>query len=183
MTVKKKINMETNFFTQVCALPRAGAWKMTINFDGEQGLLVSVLFEGGDAALAPLIFKGTAAELDSGFFGAIAAPAEHTAKLFVELQAHLESLEKAKADLKAKAESKSASASPTKPKTDDKAEKKKRYDEIIAKAKELNGQLKYADALALLPTNEEFPDKAAELDGLRKVLTERNSQLTLMQTT
>ena len=173
--------METNFFTQVCALPRAGAWKMTINFEGEQGLLVSVLFEGGETALAPLIFKGTAAELDGGFFGAIAAPAENTSKFFVELQAHFESIEKARSEAKNKAEAKTASATATKPKLEDKAEKKKRYDEIIAKAKELNGQLKYADALALLPSNEEFPDKAAELDGLRKVLTERNSQLTLMQ--
>ncbi len=172
--------METNFFTQVCALPRAGAWKLTINLEGEQGLLVSVLFEGGETALAPLIFKGTAEELDNGFFRAIAAPAENTASFFVELQAHLDSMERAKAELKSKAEAKTATA--TKPKAEDKAEKKKRYDEIIAKAKELNGQLKYADALALLPSNGEFPDKAAELDGLRKVLTERNSQLTLMQT-
>ncbi|MFN0256723.1 hypothetical protein [Pedobacter ureilyticus] len=181
--MKKKIRMETNFFTQVCALPRAGAWKLTINFDGEQGLLVSVLFEGGTTALAPLVFKGTAAELDSGFFGAIAAPAENTAKLFVELQAHLESLENAKNDLKNRAAAKSANAAAAKPKVEDKAEKKKRYDEIIAKAKELNGQCKYADALALLPSNEEFPDKATELDGLRKVLNERNRQLSLLQTT
>ncbi len=174
--------METNFFTQVCALPRAGAWKMAINFDGEQGLLVSVLFEGGDAALAPLVFKGTAAELDSGFFGAIAAPAENTAKLFVELEAHLESLENAKNDIKNRAAAKSANAVAANPKTEDKTEKKKRYDEIIAKAKQLNGEMKYLEALELLPSNEEFPEKAAELDGLRKALKERSQQLTLMQT-
>ena len=173
--------METNFFTKVCALPRAGAWRIAINFEGEQGLLVSVLFEGGETALAPLIFKGTAAELDSGFFGAVAAPAENTAMFVAELDAHRQSLDRAKAELASKAAGSGKSAAAAKPKTEDKAEKKKRYDEIIAKAKELNGQLKYADALALLPSNEEFPDKAAELDGLRKVLTERNSQLTLMQ--
>lgn len=179
----RTIDMETNFFTQVHSLPRAAAWKLTINFDGEQGLLVSVLFEGGNTALAPLVFKGTASELDSGFFGAIAAPAGHTAQFFVEVQAHLDSLEKAKAELKSKAESKTANANTAKPKTEDKAEKKKRYEDIIARAKELNGQCKYADALALLPSNEAFPEKAAELDGLRKALKERSQQLTLLQNT
>lgn len=174
--------METNFFTQVCALPRVGAWKMTINFDGEQGLLVSVLFEGGTTTLAPLIFKGTAAELDSGFFGAVAAPAEHTAMFVAELDAHRQSLDRAKAELASKAAGSGKSAAATKPKTEDKAEKKKRYDDIIAKAKELNGQMKYTDALALLPSNGDFPEKAAELDGLRKALKERSQQLSLLQT-
>ena len=172
--------METNFFTQVCALPRVGAWKMTINFDGERGLLVSVLFEGGTTALAPLIFKGTAAELDSGFFGAVAAPVEHTAMFVAELDAHRQSLDRAKAELASRAVDSGKSAA--KPKVEDKAEKKKRYDDIIARAKELNGQMKYADALALLPTNEEFPEKAVELDGLRRALKERSQQLSLLQT-
>ncbi len=172
--------METNFFTAVQSLPKAGDWRISISFIEDGKMLVSVLFEQDKdgKGLAPLLFNGTASELDKGFFTAIAEPVQRTSELFANISAHLLSVEKAKKDLVEKAEKKSASATSSKsaPKSEDKADRKKRYDDLIAKAKDLNGQCKYDEALAVLPANEEFPEKSEELDGLRAKLEERKKQ-------
>ncbi|MBB2145732.1 PRTRC system protein E [Pedobacter sp. LMG 31464] len=170
--------METNFFSQIKQLPKAGAWKINIAFVQDEIMLVSVLLEkeADGKALAPIVFNGTAKELDEGFFGAISAPVQSTAELFASVDAHLLSIEKAKNEIKPKTEKKPAeNGSPT-AKIEDKAERKKRYDGLIEKAKTLNGQMKYEEALAVLPSSEDFPEKGEELDGLRTKLEERKAQ-------
>lgn len=179
--------METNFFTTVASLPKAGDWRISISFLEDEKMLVSILFEQekDGKGLAPIVFNGTASELDNGFFTALAEPVQKTSELFASIGAHLLSLEKAKKELHEKAQKKSTipTAASSAPKGEDKTERKKRYDELIAKAKELNGQCKYDEALAVLPTNEDFVEKSEELDGLRAKLEERKkqkSQMTLM---
>lgn len=180
--------METNFFTTVQSMPKAGDWRISLSFLEGGQMLVSVLFEQvkDGKGLAPIVFNGTADELDKGFFTALAEPVQKTSELFASIVAHLLSVEKAKKELKEKAEKKSpgsvSSSTPT-PKVEDNAERKKRYDDLIAKAKDLNSQCKYDEALAVLPKNEEFAEKSEELDGLRAKLEERKkqkSQMTLM---
>jgi len=168
--------METNFFSQISALQGSGNWKINISFLEGGQMLVSVLLEkaGNEKPLAPIVFGGTAGELDGGFFGAMKTPAEQTAEFFASLDAHQLSVEKAKSELKEKAEKKPASTPA--PKAEDKNERKKRYDGIIEKAKKLNTEMKYAEALELLPSNEDFPEKSEELDGLRAKLEERKAQ-------
>lgn len=168
--------METNFFTSLAQLPKAGMWKISINTLADGQLLVSVLLENGSESktLAPIVFNGLPKELDEGFFEAMDEPAKQTAELFVQLDAHRLSVEKAQNELREKAKLKSNSSNGVK--TETQAEQKKRYDGLIEKAKKLNEQTKYAEALEILPSNSDFPEKSKELNGLRAKLTERREQ-------
>lgn len=176
--------MKTNFFSNIKGLPRAGSWKMNISIDADEKMLVSVLLEKekDGKPIAPMVFNGTADELDEGFFYTIAEPVRQTAELFASLDAHQKSLDRAKQEIGDKAKSKPTANASTPPpqKVDDRAEKKRRYDDAIKRATELNSQCKYTDALAELPSNEDYPDKAKELDELRRRLEERQKQMTLL---
>lgn len=173
--------METNFFTTINGLPRAGVWKITIAMNEDGNMLVSLLLEKerDGKPIAPMVFNGSPQELDEGFFRAVAEPVKSTSELFANIDAHLLSIEKAKRELKPK-EQKQNGENPVTPKSEDKAERKKRYDDLIEKAKNLNSACKYAEALAVLPNNEDFPEKEEELGGLRKKLAERNKQMALL---
>jgi len=173
--------METNFFTTIKDLPRAGVWKITIAIDEDGKMLVSLLLEKEKEgnSLAPMIFNGTAQELDEGFFDAVCEPVKSTSELFANIDAHLLSVEKAKKDFKTKEHKNSAEGSAS-TKSEDRAERKKRYDDLIEKAKNLNSACKYAEALAILPSVDDFPEKEEELGGLRRKLEERNKQMALL---
>lgn len=173
--------METNFFTTIKDLPRAGVWKITVAIGDDGNMLVSLLLEKekNGKTLAPMVFNGSPQELDEGFFSSIAEPVKSTSELFANIDAHLLSIEKAKNDLKPNGEKKNNESSAS-PKSEDKIERKKRYDDLIEKAKNLNSACKYTEALAILPSNEDFPEKEEELNGLRKKLEERNKQMALL---
>jgi len=173
--------METNFFTTINGLPRAGVWKITIAKSENGQMLVSLLLEKekNGTPIAPMIFNGSPQELDEGFFGAVAKPVKSTSELFANIDAHLLSIEKAKKEIKPKEQRQNGENTVTS-KSEDKTERKKRYDDLIEKAKNLNSACKYAEALAVLPRNEDFPEKEEELNGLRRKLGERNKQMALL---
>lgn len=178
--------MKTNFFEQIAAIGAQGTFKLAVTLTKDNNLIVSQLFTAdcGDKAvnhIVPLTLSGTAQELDEAFFENITKPAQQLAGLMNNMEAHLKSVEtarlasKMKQDKKNK-EKKAQEGSAAAPKSTDhevpdvRAEKKKAYDAALKQIGELNDQCKYEEALALLPDEEEYPDKLAELGKLRASL-------------
>ena len=178
--------MTSNFFQQIAAIGAQGTFKLAITLTKEGTMVVSQLFTAdcGDKAvnqIVPLTLSGTPQELDEAFFEHITKPAQQVAGLMANMEAHLKSVETARLaskmeqDKKNK-EKKAQDDNGTVKKENDhelpeaKAEKKNAYEQTIKTIGELNDQCKYEEALALLPAEEEYPDKLAELGKLRASL-------------
>jgi hypothetical protein len=178
--------MTTNFFENIASLQVSGIWKIGIHTDENGQFVVSALFTAqalGDSAtkaISPLIHRGTAQEMDNGFFEAIVKPVQETAGFYASTEEYLKNLEKARlaskqeqdrinAEKKAKALAKPKEEGEgielAEPKIS-KEEKKKLYDDALKSVNELRGLMKYAEALELLPTKEDYPEKATELNKL-----------------
>lgn len=178
--------MTTNFFQNIANLNLPGTWNIVIATDEQGNFTVSELFKAtcGDKAkdlIIPYTLNGTAQDLDEGFFDKITEPVVKTAGLQSNMEAHLKSVEVAKAaskmeqDKKAK-EAKATTATTTAKKEtnielpDPKADKKKAYETTIKQIADLSGECKYAEALELLPTTADYPDKETELKNKRTEL-------------
>jgi len=176
--------MKTNFFQNIADLNVPGNWKIAINTDGNGQLTVSALFNTtniGDNAykvVPPMVLKGTAQEMDEGFFDTIEQPVQETAGLFHNMEAYLKGLEEAKKQSKME-QDKKTQENKTKQQTkvkiaeddievsglkENKDEKKKRYDEAMKNIADLNDHCKYEEAIALLPSLEDYPEKQTELE-------------------
>ncbi|OKS85738.1 prtrc system protein e [Mucilaginibacter polytrichastri] len=158
--------METNFFKSIAALQVSGAWSINITNENADTWIVSVLFYNDKVAddarkkVPPLLLRGTTAELDGGFFDAIAQPVQETAALFTNMEAYLKSREQAK--LASKME-KDKTEKAGKEKTD----KQKKYDDALKKVDELEAEGKFKEAWMKVPNAQEYPD-AAEFLQKRK---------------
>ena len=189
--------MKTNFFQNIADLSVPGNWKIAIHADDKGQFTVSALFNtdnNGDNAykvVPPMVLKGTAQEMDEGFFDTIEQPVQETAGLFHNMEAYLKGLEEAKKlskmeqdkkaqELKNKQRSKAKSNEEgievSEPK-ESKEEKKKRYDEAMKQIAELNDRCKYEEAITLLPTVEDYPEKQKELENKLADLTRKKGQL------
>jgi PRTRC genetic system protein E len=183
--------MTTNFFQNIASLNLQGVWKLAITTDDKGNFIVSQLFHTtcGDKAvnlIVPLTLSGTAEDLDEGFFEKVTEPTIKSAGLQVNMEAHLKSVEAAKAASKLEQDKKNkekaqATAIVTK-KTDDaelpepkisKEEKKKAYDETMEQVTELIKKFKFSEALIILPTTEEYPNKENELKKKRQYLEQQ----------
>ena len=194
--------MKTNFFENIAKLNTPGNWKLTIHCDETGQMTVSALFNitaNGDNAhkvVPPMLLKGTAAELDEVFFEVIEKPVQETAGLYHNMEQYLKGLEEAKKQSKMEQDKKAEAlkAKNAKPKTsadaDDieitepkvnKEEKKKAYDEAMKKIAELKGLTKYEEALELLPTATDYPEKEAELnlkaEDLNRLKAQKEKQM------
>lgn len=192
--------MKTNFFENIAAMNAAGNWKLTIHTDEQGGFTVSALFtalhnaDNATKAIPPMLLKGTATEMDAGFFETITQPVQQTAGLYNNLNAYHKELEKARLASKMVQDKKNKTA--PKPKNDgdeaddeenedievgapqpNKEELKKTYNEAMQKISELNAACKYAEAIAILPSPEDYPEKAAELRGKLGDLTRKRNQM------
>lgn len=198
--------MKTNFFENIASLHVAGNFKIGIHSDDKSNFTVSVLFTADNAgdkatnAIIPIIYKGTAQELDGGFFEALTKPVQETAGLYTNLEAYLKSVEHAKINSKQEQDkkAKATNSKTTAPKTEsknsgeenddeneqpeasvpkvDKKQKKREYDEAMLQVTALNETCQYAEALAILPSVLDYPEKTAEINK-RKVELERNQKL------
>lgn len=186
--------MKTNFFEHVGALEFQGALNLNLIKNTDGLLTVSVYLPNVTADTAgnvipPMILKGNPAELDEGFFEAIAAPVKQTAGLFTNLDAYQQSLKKAndlsKAELDRKNKAnkgKTTTAATAESEDDDneetenlftaqlneqkaQAEKKKAYDNALAQVSELSKQFKYAEAISLMETFADYTEKADEVSA------------------
>jgi PRTRC genetic system protein E len=182
--------MTTNFFQNIASLNLQGVWKLVITTDDKGNFIVSQLFHTtcGDKAvnlIVPLTLSGTAEDLDEGFFDKVTEPTLKSAGLQSNMEAHLKSVEIAKAASKLEQDKKNkekAQATATAKKTDDvelpepkisKEDKKKAYDEAMEQVTELIKKFKFSEALTILPTIEEHPNKESELKKKRQYLTQQ----------
>jgi PRTRC genetic system protein E len=184
--------MKTNFFEHISALEFQGALNITLLKIAEGVLTISVYLPNASADVAgnvipPMILKGNAAELDEGFFEAIAAPLKQTVGLFANLDAYQQSLKKAgelsKAELdkKNKGNNGKVTANSSSDNEDDDseenanlftaqlneqkalAEKKKAYENALTQVLELSKQFKYAEAIGLMETFSDYTEKADDV--------------------
>lgn len=186
--------MKTNFFQNIAGLKVPGNWKIAIQTDDKGQFTVSAIFNTNDnsdnasKAVPPMLLKGTAQEMDEGFFDTIERPVQETAGLFHNMDAYLKGLEEAKKQSKMEHDKKAQenkAKTPNKENKDgievtatqvNKEEKKKAYDEAMKKVAELNDTCKYTEALELLPSEDEYPEKKAELDKKRTDLERKKQQ-------
>jgi len=116
---------------------------------------------------------------------------QETAGLFHNMEAYLKGLEEAKKQSKmeqdkkaqelknkqqAKAKSNEEGIEVSEPK-DSKEDRKKRYEDAMKQIAELNDRCKYEEAIALLPTVEDYPEKQKELENKLADLTRKKGQL------
>jgi PRTRC genetic system protein E len=194
--------MTTDFFKNIAGLNVPGNWKISIQTTDNVQFTVSALFSanacGDNAAKAipPMLLKGSFEELDEGFFEAITAPVQETAGLYASMELYLKEVERAKLaskeeqDKKAKEKAAQSAKKTTDVEMPDprlaKEEKKKAYEDAMQNIAELQGNMKYADALALLPSIEEYPEKKNELEKkeneLKRLVSQyKNALFTLNQ--
>lgn len=183
--------MITNFFQNIASLNLQGVWKLAITTDEQGNFIVSQLFHAtcGDKAanlIVPLTLSGTAGDLDEGFFDKVTEPTLKSAGLQVNMEAHLKSVEQAKAASKMeqdkKNKEKQANATATAKKAEDvempepkmsKEDKKKAFDEAMEKVTELLKKFKFSEALTFLPTVEDHPNKEHEITKKRRYLEQQ----------
>jgi PRTRC genetic system protein E len=189
--------MKTNFFENIAAMQVPGKWNMSIHTDEQGNFTISALFtalhnaDNATKTIPPMLLKGSAGELDEGFFENIMQPVKETSGLYHNLNAYQKELEKARLaskmeqDKKAKAaKSKAAPAGSDDDDEDietgepkpDKEELKRAYDEAMKQVAELDGGCLYDEALAILPSLTDYPDKGAELAKKRTDLERKSEQ-------
>jgi PRTRC genetic system protein E len=196
--------MQTNFFNHIGGLEFQGNLNLIIAKATDGKLTVSVLLANATTdkagnVIPPMILRGEANELDEGFFTAIHSPLKQTAQLFANMDAYQKSLDdaqkqsKAELDKKNKGKDKGKTATATDDDNDDEpetenlfstqeaeqkaiTEKKKRYDEAMLQIAELNKNCKYSEAIALLPSAEDYPDKADEITRKGEELAKRKAK-------
>jgi PRTRC genetic system protein E len=183
--------MNTNFFQNIADLQITGNLNITIK-PGEDGKLTVLVLvsnpkasENSAKAIPPLLLRGNSQELDEGFFDAISQPLQQTAGLLQNMAEYQKGQEKVRTSLKGN-EKKPKDESPkddieVTPRTS-KEDKRKEYAEVIRKIVELTGQCKFEDALALLPSVTDFPDKAPEILKRKADLERMNAQKQLLLT-
>jgi PRTRC genetic system protein E len=185
--------MKTNFFENITSLNAPGIWKISIQNDANGHFVVSVLYSPNNSnepalkTIAPLIFKGTVAEMDEGFFEAIEKPVQETAGLYSNIAAYTKNLDNAKKKLspgnKSQPVKKTDATGGDEPDMElgepkvSTEDKRKAYTEAIRKVVELNDACKYEDALAILPSVVEYPEKAEELNKRKADLTRKKEQM------
>lgn len=141
--------MENHFFQNLSALLTDGCLKLVIQKGTADELIVSVLATNdkvGDNAknvIAPLVLKGTAEEIDNGFFEAIQEPVKATNQLLTNMEAYLKQVAEAK-------EKSQMEADKIKAEKTAKDERKKKYDALIKKVEELDGEKKFKEAIEQL---------------------------------
>ncbi|WP_345951298.1 PRTRC system protein E [Mucilaginibacter sp. PAMB04274] len=188
--------MTTNFFQNIIALQVPGKWNRSIHSDEQGHLTISALFTAGHQAdnatkaIPPMLLRGTAEELDNGFFEAIMQPVEQTAGLYHNLNAYAKELEKAKLASKMEQDKKAKAAkAKTEPKESeeedgievsepkpDKEAQRRAWEEAMQQVSALDSQCLYEEALAVLPSVTDYPDKATELAKKQADLERRREQ-------
>jgi len=171
-------DMTTNFFHHLLSLGENALWHITIQIDNGYFIISTMLSETRGEPRPTILFKGTAQELDLEFFTALSAPIKETKELFANNSAYRARLEEARKGSQEKNEKDKAKpqAVPS-AKPDNREEKRKKYDDAIKSITDLSSQWLYKEALELLPTIEEYPEKSADIEKLRKDLGWKSQQL------
>lgn len=184
--------MTTNFFQTIASLNAPGMWTVGIHQDENGHFVVSALYAPNKSTepltktILPLIHRGTAEDMDAGFFEATLKQVEAVQGLYSNIKAVTVSIDNAKKKLVSGGKS-----LPVKSKigTDEHSgmeipenkvsaeDKRKAYFDAIKQVVELNDNCKYEEALALLPSVSDYPEKAEELNKRRADLTRKKEQM------
>lgn len=182
--------MKTNFFQNIANINVPGIWNIVVQTDDKGAFTVSTHFTvaaSGDAAsklIKPFVLNGTAQEFDEGYFDMLEAPVKQTAGLLHNMDDYLKGLAKAKEQSKIVQDNKSKAP---KTKTDgtsgeagqaeaDNAEKRKVYTDLLRRIVELESLCKYEEALELLPSVADFPDREVEITKRKAELERKQEQ-------
>jgi PRTRC genetic system protein E len=183
--------MKTNFFETIGNLNAPGIWTIGIQNDENGNFTVSALyapFKSNDPAtkmIVPLIHRGKASDMDEGFFKATVTQVEALQGLYSNIKAVTASVDTAKKKLGQGSKPQPLKPKPAGAETDEievgepkaSAEDKKRaYTDAIRKVVELNDACKYEDALNILPSVADYPEKKEELEKRRTDLERKKAQ-------
>jgi PRTRC genetic system protein E len=182
--------MKTNFFENIANLNAPGIWTIGIQNDENGNFTVSALYapfksnEPATKMIVPLIHRGTATDMDEGFFEATVTQVETLKGLYSNIKAVTASVDVARKKLgqgskpqpaKAKTNGDTDEIEVGEPKAS--AEDKRRaYTDAIRKVVELNDACKYEDALNILPSVADYPEKKDELEKRRADLERKKAQ-------
>ncbi|UOE47894.1 hypothetical protein MTO98_26135 [Mucilaginibacter sp. SMC90] len=182
--------MKTNFFNNIAGLDCPGLWSITIQTDDKGNFTVSTLFKldaCGDTAakhIKPFVSSGKADDFDEGYFDTIARPVRETAGLLHNMEDYMKSVSKAKEQSKMVQDSKTKNK--IKPEGGKEGfeladavnadARRKAYTEAVRKVVELDALCKYDEALAILPTVADYPDKEAEINKRKAELERKKEQ-------
>lgn len=185
LSLLKSNLMKTNFFQIIAHLKSTGSWTIHISAETGEKLIVSVLLSDPKSnkegvMLSPMIFNEFPKILDETFFSSITEPVKQANELWLNVSDFQKSIDEAKKALEAKKKASETKEASKPVKADDGAEKKQRYEDAMKKVTELNGLCKYDEAIEMLPSATEYPDKQADLDKQRKELETKKNQLSLL---
>jgi PRTRC genetic system protein E len=182
--------MKTDFFSYIDAMGCPGKWQIVIQNDDKGQFTVSTHFTvgtSGDNAgkhIIPFVSTGTAADFDEGYFTEIEKPVRETSGLLSNMEDYLKALSKTKEQSRMAQDAKSknkAKPDGTKdgielPTPAAAEEKRKAYTEALRRVIELDSVCRYDEALAILPTADEYPDKEAEINKRKAELERKQLQ-------
>lgn len=170
--------MQTNFFSQIMQLNLTGNLRLNIQTLENEELIVSLLLDTShikDKAakmIPPLVLKGSNRDLDNDFFDAITQPVQTTQSLLINMQQHIEALEKA---------NKESLITKNKQDTEkkDKDDKRKKFAEQMKKVDDLVKLKKIGEAIGQLPDLKQFPEFETEIKKKNHELRGQHSSLSL----
>ena len=157
--------MENNFFQQIASLITDSTVKLVIKRATENSLIVSVLVTNDNVTdsaknlISPLVIRGTAEEIDKGFFVAITEPVKETNTLLVNMEIYSRQMDVVRKESqveKDKAETERKG----------KEERKKKFDILLKKVIELEGEKKFKEAIDLLNKATDLTEQADQIKEL-----------------
>lgn len=169
--------MQTNFFSTLSSLNLDGNFRLNIQRQPDNKMLVSVLLVHNNVKdksvkqIPALVLAGFIDDLDKEFFDSIQQPMQKQNTLLCNLSAHEKALEKTKKDN----ENKSVS-------TPNASGKQKRFDEQMKKVADLEKQQKYGQAIAQLPKEKDYPEYTTEISKKMQELKSKHGSLSLFDT-
>lgn len=167
--------MQTNFFSTLASLNLDGNFRLNIQRQPDNKMLVSVLLVHDDikdksvTQIPALVLAGFTDDLDKGFFDSIGQPVQKQNTLLCNISAHEKALDKTKKDNETRNTGTSSGSSP----------KRKKFDEQMKKVTDLEKQQKYGQAIAQLPKEKEYPEYAAEITKKMQELKGKHGSLSL----
>lgn len=170
--------MQTNFFSQIKQLNVIGNIRLNIQPQENGELIVSLLLDTShvkDKAaklIPPLVLKGSDSDLDNGFFEAVAQPISTTQSLLVNMQQHVDAMDKAQKESRIVKDKQDAQKK-------DKEAKKKKFDEQMKKVDELVKLKKIGEAIGQLPDLKLFPEFEIEIKKKSQELRGQHGSLSL----
>jgi PRTRC genetic system protein E len=167
--------MQTNFFSTLASLNLDGNFRLNIQRQPDNKMIVSVLLVRDDIKdksvkqIPALVLAGFTDDLDKGFFDSIGQPVQRQNTLLCNLSAHEKALDKTKKDNESKNTGTSSNASG----------KRRRFDDQMKKVTDLEKQQNYGQAIAQLPKEKEYPEYAAEITKKMQELKGKHGSLSL----